>query len=157
MCKFCWSIVVVLVLVLTGVAYKFIIQGDVVERVDDRTAIQLDKNERDLVLSEMRIFLQSVQQITSGVTKDDMALVNSAALRSGRNAAVAVPASLVGKLPLAFKKLGSDTHAKFDELALDAEQLGDGDHALLQLSVLLENCVSCHAAFKFEIETSTSD
>ena len=52
---------VVLVLVITGIAYKFIIQGEVVERVDDRTAIKLDKNERDLVLSEMRIFLQSVQ------------------------------------------------------------------------------------------------
>ena len=59
-----------------------------------------------------------------------MALVTSAALQSGRNAAIAVPASLVGKFPLAFKKLGSDTHANFDELALDAEQLGEGEHAL---------------------------
>lgn len=157
MCKFCWSIVVVLVLVVTGIAYKFIIQGEVVERVDGRTAIQLDKNERHLVLSEMRIFLQSVQQITSGVAKDDMALVAGAALQSGRNAQAAVPASLVGKLPLAFKKLGFDTHAKFDALALDAEQLGDGDHALSQLSTLLENCVACHAAFKFEIAASTAD
>lgn len=123
MCKFCWSVVVVLVLVVTGLAYKFIIQGVVVERADDRTTIQLDKNVRDLVLSEMRTFLQSVQQITSGVAKDDMALVSSAALRSGR----------------------------------DAEQLGDGDHAISQLSVLLENCVDCHAVFKFEIAVSTSD
>lgn len=157
MCKFCWSIVVVLVLVVTSIAYKFVIQGEVVESIDSRTAIQLDKNERDLVLSEMRIFLQSVQQITSGVAKDDMALVTNAALESGRNAQAAVPASLVGKLPLAFKKLGSDTHAKFDQLALDAEQLGDAGHALSQLSVLLENCVSCHAAFKFEVAASTSD
>ncbi len=157
MCKFCWSIVLVLVLVVTAIAYKFIIQGEVVARVDDRIAIQLDKDERHLVLSEMRIFLQSVQQITGGVAKDDMALVTSAARQSGRNAQSAVPASLLGKLPLAFKKLGSDTHAKFDALALDAEQLGEGDHALSQLSVLLENCVTCHAAFKFEIAISSSN
>ena len=61
MCKLCWLIVVVLVLMVTAIAYKFIIQGEVVERVNDRTTIQLDKNERDLVFSEMRIFLQSVR------------------------------------------------------------------------------------------------
>ncbi len=71
MCKFCWSIVVLLLLMTTGIAYKFIVQGEIVEVSDDRIAIQLNKNERDLVLSEMWVFLQSVQQITSGVTKND--------------------------------------------------------------------------------------
>ncbi len=154
MCKLCWSVVVVLALITAGITYKFIIQGEVTEIADERTAIQLTINERDLVLSEMRIFLQSVQQITTGIANDDMKLVANSALKSGRSAQLAVPGSLVGKLPLAFKKLGFDTHAKFDGLALDAEQLGDRDHALTQLSVLLENCVSCHAVFKFEVSTS---
>ena len=152
MCKVCWSIVVVLLIVSSGMAYKFIIQGEVVIAEDSRIAIQLSRAERDLVLSEMRIFLQSVQQITQNISEDKLDLVASAARKSGRNAQIEVPGSLVGKLPLGFKKLGFSTHAKFDELALDAEQLGDRDHALMQLSSLLENCVSCHAAFKFEIE-----
>ncbi|MEN8131259.1 MAG: hypothetical protein ABFS45_13910 [Pseudomonadota bacterium] len=135
----------------TGIAYKFIVQGTIVETPDARTAIQLNKNERDLVLSEMRVFLQSVQQITSGITKDDMEQVTKSARKSGRSAQVEVPGSLVGKLPLEFKKLGFDTHTKFDELALDAEQLGDSDHTLLQLNALLENCVSCHSAYRFEV------
>ena len=155
MCKVCWSIVVVLLLITTGIAYKFIVQGKIVEVDDKRVAIQLTSSERDLVLSEMRIFLQSVQQITSGISSDDMVLVTDSASKSGRNAQLAVPGSLVGKLPLAFKKLGFDTHAKFDELALDAEQLGDRDHTLEQLSVLLQNCVSCHAAFRFEVEAAS--
>jgi cytochrome c556 len=58
----------------------------------------------------------------------------------------------MGKLPLAFKQLSVDTHAKFDELALDAEQLGDPDHTLAQLNRLMQNCVSCHAAYRFELE-----
>ena len=69
---------------------------------------------------------------------------------------MAVPGSLVGKLPLAFKKLGFDTHARFDELALDAEQLGDRDHALAQLNAILMNCVACHAAYRFEVPAHAS-
>ena len=157
MCKVCWSIAAVLLIITSGLAFKFIVQGNVAEANDGRVAILLEKSERDLVLSEMRIFLQSVQQITLGISEDDLEKASTSARKSGRNAQIAVPDSLVGKLPLGFKKLGFDTHAKFDELALDAEQLGDRDHTLAQLSVLLENCVSCHAAFKFEIERKSAD
>lgn len=149
--------VVVLLMITTGLAYKFIVQGDVIEINENRLAIRLNEGERTLVLSEMRVFLQSVQQITQSIAEDDMAAVVSAARSSGRSAQAEVPGSLVGKLPLPFKKLGFDTHAKFDELALDAEQLGDRDHALTQLSVLLQNCVSCHATFRFSLETEKSD
>ena len=151
MCKFCWTVVIILVLVTTGIAYKFVIQGKVTEGPEGRTVILLEQDERDLVLSEMRVFLESVQQITGGIAADDMQQVAESARRSGRNAQVAVPGSLIGKLPLAFKKLGSDTHRKFDELALDAEQLGDRDHALSQLGTLLDNCVTCHSAYRFGV------
>ncbi len=157
MCKVCWLITVVLLIIIMGMGYKFIIQGDVSQIDDNRVAIQLTKGERDLVLSEMRVFLQSVQQITSGISKEDMELVASSARNSGSSAQIAVPGTLIGKLPIGFKKLGFDTHAKFDELALDAQQLGDSNHTLSQLSTLLENCVSCHAAFRFEIESSVSN
>lgn len=156
MCKICWGTVAILVLISTGVIYKFVIQGDVMESADGRTAIQLDNNERDLVLSEMRVFLESVQKITSGISDNDMELVVEYARKSGRNAQMEVPGSLVGKLPLSFKKLGYDTHIKFDELALDAEQLGDRDHTLSQLNTLLNNCVVCHAAYRFSATTHKS-
>jgi superfamily I DNA/RNA helicase len=145
--------VAVLALLLTGVIYKFVIQGDVIESVDGRTTIQLDNNERDLVLSEMRVFLESVQQITRGISDKNMNRVAEYARKSGQNAQMEVPGSLIGKLPLPFKKLGFDTHAKFDELALDAEQLGDRGHTLSQLNVLLKNCVACHAAYRFDTTT----
>jgi len=50
-----------------------------------------------------------------------------------------------------FKQSGSDTHARFDQLALDAEEFGDGGHVLSQLATLLQNCVSCHAAYRIDI------
>ena len=151
MCKVCWIVVAVLVLLSAAVTYKFVIQGQVTDGADGRTAILLEGNERDLVLTEMRVFLESVQLITSGISENDMTRVANAARQSGSNAQMAVPGSLVGKLPLAFKKLGFDTHARFDELALDAEQLGDRDHALAQLNAILMNCVACHATYRFEV------
>ena len=80
-----------------------------------------------------------------------MTLVADAARKSGKTAQAEVPGSLVGKLPLPFKKLGGDTHMKFDQLAMDAEDLGDAEHALQQLSTLMNNCVSCHAAYRIDI------
>jgi len=128
-----------------------VIQGDVKPSSDGRAAIQLTNTERDLVLGEMRVFLESIQNISAGISEKDMQLVAEHARKSGNNAQREVPGSLVGKLPLGFKKLGFDTHAKFDQLALDAEQLGDPEHTLSQMSTLLSNCVACHAAYRFGV------
>ena len=46
--------------------------------------------------------------------------------------------------------MGFDTHSQFSQLALDAEQMGDATQTLEQLGALLQNCVACHAAYKFE-------
>ena len=149
--KKCSGIVVLLLLVIAGGIYKFIFQGSASEGTDGRMAIHLTSGERDLVLTEMRAFLESIQQVTKGTIADDMKLVAESARKSGKAAQGAVPGTLVGKLPVAFKKLGFDTHARFDQLALDAEEFGDSDHAMSQLSTLMENCVTCHAAYRFDI------
>ena len=150
MCKLCWSVAGVLLLALLAVGYKFIIAGSTLPASDGREALLLEPGERDLVLAEMRQFLASVQGITDGLTGKDMQRVAEAARGVGAAAQQAVPASLVGKLPLSFKKLGFDTHRKFDLLALDAEQLEDPEHTLQQLSELMNNCVACHATYRID-------
>jgi len=149
--KKCISAITVLLIVILGGAYKFLIQGSVSESPDGRKAIHLTAYERDLVLKEMRAFLVSVQQITKGISENDMARVTEYAKKAGRAAQQEVPVTLMGKLPLSFKKLGFDTHSKFDFLAMDAESLADSSHALTQLATLMENCVACHAAHRLEI------
>ena len=151
MSKKCSVVIVLLLLVIAGGVYKFIFQGSASEGVDGRMAIHLTSGERDLVLTEMRTFLETIQQVTKGITADDLKLVAESARKSGKAAQGAVPGTLVGKLPIAFKKLGFDTHAKFDQLALDAEEFGDSEHAMSQLSTLMDNCVGCHAAYRFDI------
>ncbi len=149
--KPCLIIVGILLAVIAGGAYKFLIQGSVEESSDGRLAIQLDASERDLVLREMRTFLATIQQITQGITEDNMELVGESARKVGSAAQGEVPGTLIGKLPMEFKRLGFDTHTKFDQLAMDAEDLGDGSHTLGQLSTLIQNCVSCHAAYRIEL------
>ena len=148
--KLCLPLVGLIVAALLGMAYLFVWRGAVLPASDGRTAILLDAGERDLVLAEMRAFLEAVQQISAAVAADDMPAIGEAAKRVGAAAQQAVPATLVGKLPLEFKTLGFDTHQRFDRLALDAAELGDKTVALKQLSELMLNCVGCHAAYRID-------
>jgi len=148
MSKKCFGIVILVLLVITGGIYKFIIQGSISINTDERTAIHLNYEERDLVLAEMRAFLTSIQQITKGISENDMQRVADHAKKVGRAAQGEMPDTLMAKLPIRFKQLGFDTHTKFDQLVMDTEDLGDSNHALSQLSILMRNCVSCHAAYR---------
>ncbi len=147
MCRVCWGSLLVVILLIAGAVYKFGFLGSTLPSKDGRLAIQLTSAERTLVLSEMRAFLESVQVITEGVAQEDMKKVADAARRVGLAAQQGVPVSLMGKLPMAFKQLGLDTHRKFDQIALDAEQFGGVGQTLEQLSVLLRNCAGCHAGY----------
>lgn len=152
--KLSLSIIFILLAIIAFGAYKFIFQGNTKESksVDGRIAILLNDSERDLILEEMRDFLISSQKIVQAAADDDMENAAKAAKKVGRAAQQAVPATLMGKLPMAFKKLGFDTHTKFDQLALDAGDLEDAEHSLGQLAELMNNCIACHAAYKIEIE-----
>ena len=149
MSKSCLTVITLLLMIIAGGVYKFILTADASKSSDTRELIQLTAAEKDIVLTEMRIFLTSTQQIIKGISEDDMELVASQAKKSGKAAQAEIPASLAKKLPVQFKKLGSDTHVKFDQIAMDAEDLGDNEHTLSQLSVLLQNCTSCHEIYRF--------
>lgn len=147
-CKFCWSLLVIVVLLAGTAAYRLIGGGRTHVAGDGRAEIVLAAADRDIVLAEMRTFLGAVQGITTALTQDDLKTVASQARSVGLAAMGQVPPSLMQALPLEFKTLGRSTHAAFDQLALDAEQMGDRDMALRQLGDILGNCVACHAAYR---------
>ncbi|MCU7920844.1 MAG: hypothetical protein KZQ88_08030 [Candidatus Thiodiazotropha sp. (ex Dulcina madagascariensis)] len=149
--KFCCITTMLLLLLSLAMAYKFLWQGEVAPASDGRTAILMPASERDLVLKEMRGFLQAVQTILSATQEEAMQRVVESARQAGMVAREGMPGSLVGRLPAGFKKLGFDTHRRFDNLALDAEQLGDPQHSLQQLAELMANCVTCHAAYRIDL------
>jgi len=104
-----------------------------------------------MVLKEMRTFLDSVRKITEGIAEKNNQKVISAARSVGNSAQGGMPGSLVAKLPIGFKKLGFDTHARFDRLAMDVASMDDSDVALTQLAELTKNCVACHEIYRISI------
>ena len=150
--RICWVLVSLLLLLSGGLAYKFMFQGSVGAASDGRTAIYLEQSERDFVLAEMRTFLLSVQQITTGLSTNDMQQVADAARQVGAAITRQVPGSLMGKIPMGFKRIGMDTHGKFDQMALDAKEVGDKGLVMEQLAELMQNCVACHAIYRLELE-----
>ncbi len=150
-CGLCWALLVLLLLLVATAAYRLMGGAQTEVASDARAEIALSVTDRDLVLAEMRAFLASVQGITSAIADDDLVTVAGQARAVGLAAMGQVPMSLMQALPMEFKTMGRATHAGFDQLALDAEQLGDRDHTLRQMGEILSTCVACHATYRLTV------
>ena len=150
--KVSWTITAVLAVALVFGGYKFI-TGEVAEKADDgRAAILMTAPERDMVLGEMRVFLEAVQTIVEALAQDDISTAAAAAISVGMGSTGNEPASLVAKLPLEFKTLGMGTHAAFDDLAMEGTDMGNSKIMLAQLGELMLRCTLCHDAYRFDVE-----
>jgi acylphosphatase len=145
------AVIVVLLLVIAAMAYKFIVAGSVQQAEDGRVEILLEPGERDLMLREMRAFVESLQLMSDALSRDDMAGVAKAARAMGTAKAHDVPLSMIAKLPLEFKTLAFGVHGGFDAIANDAETMGMPKHTLAQLSEVLQQCVACHSGYQLKI------
>ena len=147
-CKLSWLLVAVLSIVVAIFGYKFTV-GEVKPSTDGRLAVQLSKDERNALLLEMRTWLQNTQAILAAASAKNFPVVSSTAKASGMAAEAQTPGSLFRKIPLEMKRLGFDTRKKFDEIAADAENMKDSQHTITQLSTAMNNCVACHAIYRF--------
>lgn len=120
---------------------------------DQRPMLDLLPAERDLVLQEMRMFLQVIHEITAALTREDWAAVAKSARTMGSGAANEIPPETVAKLPEDFKQMAGTVHMTFDTIALDAEGLGDVNHTLTQLSGMLQTCNACHSVYQIPTPT----
>jgi hypothetical protein len=140
--------IVVLLLVVAVMAYKFIVAGSTEKIEDRRVAVILEPGERALMLREMRDFVGGLQAIADALSREDMKGAANAARQMGTTRSHDVPAAMMGKLPLEFKTLALGVHRGFDAIAMDAESIGTPKHTLGQLSEVLQKCVACHASYE---------
>lgn len=145
--KLLQTVIVLLAFALMGVTYKFT-KGSVAPSSDARIAVVLSKDERNLVLNEMRNFLISVQGVSEAISKNDMHQVAKLSTEAGMKVEENAPGTLLAKIPLEMKKLGFDTRQKFDQISADARTLKDPLHSRKQLDELLKNCIVCHASYQ---------
>lgn len=152
MCKLCWTLLGGLVVAAIVVVMMFASGNKTGLGTDGREVIWLESHQRDLVLTEMRMFVESIRDITDALGTDDSAKFQAAALKVGLEAQEGVPLDLMKALPLSFKKLGMETHKKFDDLAASAEQGASNGELLMELSQIMNNCVACHAAYQLQAD-----
>jgi len=151
-CKLSWILVAVLAIVVAALGYKFTV-GNVQPSDDGRQAVMLSKDERNALLLEMRVWLQSSQGILAAASEKDFDAVIKSAKASGMEAEADTPGSLFRKLPVEMKALGFDTRSKFDNIAVEAEKSKDSSLVVKQLSMAMNNCIACHEMYRFVEET----
>ncbi|MDD4979615.1 MAG: hypothetical protein PHI29_13395 [Gallionella sp.] len=147
-CKLSWILVAVLSVIVAALGYKFTV-GNVQPSDDGRQAVMLSKDERNALLLEMRVWLQSSQGILAAASAKDFDAVINSARASGMGAEADTPGSLFRKLPVEMKALGFDTRGKFDDIAVEAAKSKDSNHVVTKLSVAMNNCIACHEMYRF--------
>jgi hypothetical protein len=116
---------------------------------DTRQVIPLTEAEIAIVAGEMRQMLATVQGITEGLANGDMQAVVEAASRSGGNMMKDLPAQIRMKFPEPFSQMGMATHKVFDQIARETKSIKNPVPVLNQLSTAMQNCVACHATYRF--------
>jgi len=149
-----WVLVVILSLIVAMFAYKFT-AGSVAPSDDGRQAVIISKDERNALLLEMRTWLESAQGVLAAANKGNMAEVATIARVSGMAAEAETPGSLFAKIPIAMKTLGFATRARFDDMAVMAEEGKDSKEISAYLADTMNNCIACHAMYRFVEESPT--
>ncbi len=137
-------------LLTLGFSAYFFIKGAGKTGDDGRLAVTLAREERNLVLAEMRQLLAGVQTILEAITNNDMKVVERTASSLGMKAAADVNPALMAKLPLDFKSTGMSVHGRFDELSLKVHGGMGKDEVLKEVSDIMLTCVGCHQAYRLD-------
>jgi len=128
-------------------------RGETLKASDGRTAIVMTEGNRDFALSEMRGFLETLQQINEGVLTNDAQKIIDAANTSGTGVAETAPKGLMKSLPIGFKTLGMNTHKLFDKLAEATAKNYDKKQVQQQVNTILNNCITCHRTYRLTTST----
>lgn len=138
-------------LITLAIGGYFFIKGTGNTGDDGRYAVLLKRDERNLVLAEMRQLLAGVQTILEAIINDDLKVVERTARSLGMKAAADVNPVLMAKLPLDFKSTGMGVHGRFDEMALKVHSGKINKEGVLkEVSDIMLTCVGCHQAYRID-------
>jgi len=119
------------------------------DKAPEREAMKLTSEQEAHVRYEMRGFLVALQGINEALAKQDFEAVARYARQSGTSAPQAAPRGLGKALPQKFREMGGATHVAFDQIAVDAQTIGDTRVVLEQVSGIMNQCIQCHSVYRF--------
>ena len=143
-----WSVAVVFAIAATVFAGSVVAKSRASGKGDQREAVTLSRAEAEEMLSGMRTYLETIQDIVSALAENKVARVPEIAARSGNTLLSGMNPMTGLKAPVGFTMMSLDTHDKFDKLAEKAGRAVSRTEVLTDLENILSNCTSCHAAYR---------
>ncbi|MCK5781814.1 MAG: hypothetical protein KAH10_04455 [Flavobacteriales bacterium] len=117
---------------------------------DNRITVKYAPDLRDLVMSEMRDYLEVINEVHQGMAENNPEMIVKAATRQGKAAIAETPARLLKLSPLACKQMGFAGHDLFQAIADSARVNYNPTTTSKQLAALTNNCVTCHKVYKVD-------
>ncbi len=110
--------------------------------------------ERDFILGQMRLFLQSTQIITAALARNDLQTVADEAAARGRKGTPVsdIPPSLKAKETPAWTAMMGGARAGFDDIAKAAHEGTPPIKLVGMLGETMRNCVACHQTYRLAAE-----
>ena len=140
------------VLTTLALAYVLVFTGTETVKMpnDNRITVKYAPDLQELVLSEMRDYLEVINEIQQGMADNNPELIIKAASRQGQASLAETPARLLKLSPLACKQMGFQGHDLFQAIADSAKLNYNPKTTIKQMAQLTNNCIACHRTYKIK-------
>ncbi len=145
---------IVFLVIISILVYILLFMGTEMVKLpdDNRIVVKYEPDLRDLVLNEMRDYLEVMNEIQQGLAENDPDKIVKAATRQGQISLEATPIRLLKLSPLACKQMGFRGHDIFQAIADSARVQFNKTTVNRQLAELTNNCIVCHRTYRIELE-----
>ncbi len=143
---------IIFLILISVLVYILLFMGTEMVKLpdDNRIVVKYEPDLRDLVLNEMRDYLEVMNEIQQGLANNDPDKIIKAATRQGQISLEATPVRLLKLSPLACKQMGFRGHDIFQAIADSARVNFKPTTTINQLAELTNNCIVCHRTYKVE-------
>ena len=143
---------IVFIVISIALAYILLFMGTEMVKLpdDNRIVVKYEPDLRDLVMSEMRDYLEVINEIQQGLAENDPNKIVKAATRQGKISLEETPVRLLKLSPLACKQMGFKGHDIFQAIADSAKVHFSKSTVNRQLAELTNNCIVCHRTYRVE-------
>jgi hypothetical protein len=115
---------------------------------DERVLVKYPPDLKDFVLSEMRDYLEVINEINQGIAENNPEKITKAAYRQGNAFLDDTPARLLKLSPVPCKTMGFKGHDLFQAIYDSARVNYKPQVIQKQMAELTKNCITCHRTYR---------
>lgn len=145
---------VIFAIVIFILAYILLFTGTEMVKLpdDNRIVVKYEPDLHELVLDEMRDYLEVINEIHKGLAENNSDRIVKAATRQGDISLNETPIRLLKLSPIPCKTMGFKGHDIFQAIADSAKINFNRTTTINQLAELTNNCIVCHRTYKLGVK-----